>query len=162
MKKEIKEFVENYYDDYYPQTEEGEVVGGIEVLIKMFCEKNQNCNEKEVEKTINEMIENDELTTYSVEMVNPENDQQTIYMDIITVSDFISETTNFRKVRKNQQSWEFEHPENYKSFDNFEEFKANTIKFLTETEMNTDMMPITLVEVKKWKKWDDVLTFDIL
>jgi len=167
MKKNIQEniinYIDNYISDYYPAQQEGEYTGDIDNLAHDLTQDDDIAENKEtLKKIIKEMIKNKQLIEDSREWVNVENEQHTIYVDVIITKNFKSEKKEGRDIRKNQSSWEYIHPENYEFYETIEDFKNELLKNELQ-DGDDDSMPISVKEVKSWKKWDDISgDFDII
>lgn len=170
MKKEIKKYVEEYVSESYPDQQQGEYPGTVDDMVDNLIQfEKMKISEKDLKKEIDEMIENGELIEDSREWVNPENEQQTILIDIIITNNYKEEESDFINIRKNQSSWGHQHPANYITFlkSDFNDFKNELLEELEGIESNYEededcYLPISSDDVVEWKGWDDVSAHDIM
>jgi len=168
IKKSIAEYVDIYLDEYYPQQQEGQFTGDAERLAANIS-KELSISEAEARRVIDEMIQSGELITDSAKWVNPENDQRTIYVDIITTKNFKLEDDGMPYVRHNQSSWGYAHPDSFKSYPSVAEFVEgeleniqNVLNNIDENSETAKFLRSVAEDLGKMKTWDDIPTvYDI-
>jgi len=119
-KQEIENYIEESIDDYYPNSSEGMLFANeIEDVVSAISE-DLNFKKEKVLKIINEMLNDDELQEDSIEYENPENEQQTIYV-------------NYFYLTKNKKEIDKEQGKNQRMTDGLD-----IIKSISEYQTNVD------------------------